>query len=202
MPGFLRRLPVERRERGELLGIAADDRVVDRQAEVAGSHRRLRVSAGRDPDVELLVVGARQDERVVERRAEPAAPGDALVSVELEQQVELLLVQLVVVGEARAEQRERFDERPTASRELDPAAGQQVDGRELLEDPDRVLGRQHGDRARETDATGDGRRGGKNGRGGADRILRPMVFPDAEPVQPGLVCEADPFDRLGELPRR
>ena len=74
-----------------------------------------------------------------QRRAVPSRPGDRLAGAHRQQQVELLGEQLVVVGEVVAEQRERLDERPASGHDLRAAAGQQVQRRELLEDPDRVV---------------------------------------------------------------
>src|SRR5205085_2011665 len=81
-------------------------------------------------------------------------PGDPGVLPQLQEQVELLGEQLVVVVQIEAEQRERLDERPPAGHDLDPAAGDQVDGGVLLEDPDRVLRREDGDRAGQPDPLG------------------------------------------------
>ena len=78
-----------------------------------------------------------------ERRAVAALPRDALARPQLQQQVELLGEQLVVVVEVVAEQRERLGERPAAGHDLGPAAGDQVDGGELLEHAHGIVRAQH-----------------------------------------------------------
>ena len=83
---------------------------------------------------------ARIDAEVVDRRAR-CLPDQVTCSrfAELEQQVELLGEQLVVVVEVVAEQRERLDERAAPGHDLGAAAGEQVERRELLEDPHRIV---------------------------------------------------------------
>jgi hypothetical protein len=62
----------------------------------------------------------------------PALPGDPLVAVEAEKQVELLLEQLVVVGDVEAEERERLGVGAAAGGDLCPSSGDEVDGGEVL----------------------------------------------------------------------
>ena len=57
-----------------------------------------------------------------------------------EQQVELLGEQLVVVVEVVAEQREGLDERAAPGHDLGAPARQQIERRELLIDPHRIVG--------------------------------------------------------------
>ncbi len=81
------------------------------------------------------------------RRREPSIGARCLprqvtfsLSAEREQQLELLGEQLVVVVQLVAEQRERFDEGAAPGHDLGAAAGDQVEGGELLEDPHRIVG--------------------------------------------------------------
>jgi hypothetical protein len=95
---------------------------------------------------------AGHDERVVEGAlAVRTAPGDALVVVELEEQVELRAVEHVVVAHVEVEQRERDVGRAATGDGLDPSRGDRGGGRELLEHADRLVGRQHGHGGAEPD---------------------------------------------------
>ena len=77
-----------------------------------------------------------------------------IVVADRQQQVELLGVELVVVVEVVAEEREGLDERAAPGHDLRAPARQQVDLGELLEDAHRIVGAQHRDRAREADPLG------------------------------------------------
>ncbi len=58
---------------------------------------------------------------------------------QLQQQLELLDEEFVVVGQVVSKERKRFDERAAAGHDLRAAVGQEVKGRELLEDANRVV---------------------------------------------------------------
>lgn len=81
-------------------------------------------------------------------------PGDPLVPVEANEEVELLVEQLVVVGEVVAEEGEGFGVRAPAGGDLGPAGGDEVDGGEVLEHLDRIGGGQDGHGAGEPDLLG------------------------------------------------
>ena len=116
----------------------------------------------------------------------------------LQQQLDLLVVQGVVVAQLGAEQRVGLDERSPAGHQLDPTLRDQVDRGELLVDPHRVLGGQHGDRAAQPDPAGlAGRRGQHGGRRG-HRVVGPVVFADAEEVQAHLLGQPDAFQQVGQ----
>jgi len=83
-----------------------------------------------------------------------AVPGDRAALEQLGEQLGLLLEELFVVGQVVAEQRERFDARSAAEDDLGPAAGDRVQRGVPLEDPDRVVGAQHGDGRAEADLLG------------------------------------------------
>ena len=72
-------------------------------------------------------------------RADRALPADRLLGDDGREQVELLLEERLVVGEVEAEEGERLDERPSADGDLGSAVTEGVDGREALEDADRVV---------------------------------------------------------------
>src|SRR5205085_585083 len=116
----------------------------------------------------------------------------------LEQPEELLLEEAVVVAELVAEERERLDERAAAGHDLRPAVREQVDGRELLVDADRVVGAEDADGARQADALRARGRGGEDDRGRGDGEVRPVVLADAEDVQPDLVGQLDLLEQVAE----
>ena len=115
-----------------------------------------------------------------------------------QQQVELLGEQLVVVVEVVAEERERLDERAAAGHDLGPAARQQVERGEVLEDAHRVVRAEHGDRAGQPDPLGARGRRGQDDRRRGDREVGPMVLADAEDVQPDLVGQLDLLDQVAQ----
>ena len=174
--------PVDLRERDEPLRQPADDRERHRQPERARPVRRLGRPADGDPHRQRLLHRPRVD---------------ALnLLAQLQQPLELLLEEPVVVGEVVAEERERLDERAAARHDLGAAAGEQVDGRELLEDADRVVGAEHADGAREPDVLRPHRRRGEHGRRRRDGEVGPVVLADAEDVEPDLVGQLDLLDQV------
>ena len=76
----------------------------------------------------------------VRGRAKPALPCHPLQFIELQEKVELFGEERVVVGEVVAEEREGFDEGAAPGDQLGATAGDEVDGREILEDADRIEG--------------------------------------------------------------
>ncbi len=184
MAGSGERLAVQLDQRREPPRLPADDGVVHRQAQGAGPHGGGGRAAGGHTDAQVLaqarlVGGPRPDLPVHQGRAEPARPGHRVAGVEGEQQVELLLVQLVVVLEVRAEQRERLDEGAAAGEQLDAAPGELVHRGELLVDPHRVLGGEHGDGGADVDALGLGQRRRDERRRRGDGVVGPVVLPHA-----------------------
>ena len=112
-------------------------------------------------------------------------------AAQLQQQLELLGEQLVVVVEVVAEEREGLDERAAAGHDLRAPARQQVQRGEVLEDPDRVVGAQHGDRAGQADAARARGRGAEDHGGRGDDEVGAVVLADAEDVEPDLVGQLD-----------
>ena len=119
-----------------------------------------------------------------------------LAAVEAQEQVELLVEQLVVVGEIEAEEGERLAVGAPAGGDLGASSRDQVERREVLEDLDRVRGREHRDGARETDPRGrlgDSRE--EHGRR-CDGKVGAVELADAEDVEPGLVGKPGEVDEL------
>ena len=130
----------------------------------------------------------------------PAFPGHLGLGADGEQKIELLGEQLVVIVEVVAEQRKGFDERAAPGHDLRPAAGDEIEGRELLVDAYRIVRRQHRDGAGQPDALGARRgRGERDGRR-RDRIVRPVMLAEAEHVEADPVGELDLLQNVGEAP--
>jgi hypothetical protein len=126
----------------------------------------------------------------------------ALGLAQCEQQLQLLLEQVVVVAEVVAEERERLDERAAAGHDLGATAREQVDGREVLEDPDGVVRAEHRHCARQPDPFGtDRRRTEDDGRGG-DGEVGAVMLSDAEDVEPEPVGELDLLHQVAKPLRR
>ena len=194
---------VEVEERGELRGLAADDGEGERQAEGAGADDRLRRAADGDPDGQAGLRRAGVDAAAVDLRGEAAAgPGQALAVVEGEEEAELLVEERVVVVEVVAEEREGLDEGAAADHDLGAAVGEGVEGGELLEDADRVVGGEDGDGAGQADAGGAGGGAGEgDGRGGGG-VVGAVVLAEAEDVEAELVGEGDLLDEVAQALRR
>ena len=189
VPGLEGSAPVDLGERGEPLRHPADDRERHREAERPGAGSGSGVASDRDPDRERVLRRPRVDARVVEWCAKAAGPGDVLRLAEAEQQVELLGEQLVVVGKVVAEEREGLDERATTGHDLGATTGEQVEGRELLEDPYRIVRAEHGDGAAEPDPRRSLGSCGERHDRRRDGEVRPVVLADREDVEADLVCE-------------
>src|SRR5439155_11417050 len=123
---------------------------------------------------------------------------DVLVLANLEQQLELFSEQRVVVIEVEAEQRKRLDRRASADHHFGPAARQQVERCEFLEQTNRVNGAQHRHRTREPDGL-RARRGRteNNGRGGIEELAA-VVLPNAKRIQPQLIGVLDLLDQIAQ----
>ena len=168
-------------KRREALRLAADDRERHRQAERAGARRptaacrrrRPRPAAGPGP-----AAGRRRGRRSARRWRPDQVTRSRSRSGE--QQLELLGEQLVVVVEVVAEQREGLDERAAPGHDLGPAAGEQVERREVLEDADGIVRAEDADRARQPDAL----------RARARR--RPSTTAGAETAKSGRWCSPTP----------
>lgn len=74
------------------------------------------------------------------------------------QQLELLREELVVVLEVIAEQKEGLDERTPTGHDFGPPIREQVEGGKVLEDANRIVGAEDGDRAGQADPGGPLRR--------------------------------------------
>ena len=85
--------------------------------------------------------------------------------------------------------------RADAHARVEPAAGEDVDGGEVLGQPQRVLPAERDDRGPELDPAGALRRGRQHGDGRGDAVLQVPV------PQPGAV-EAEPLAELDDLQRR
>ena len=161
-------------ERTESLRQPADDRERHRQVEHSGAHGGLGRPADRDPD------GQRMLHRL---RIHGVACRGVSCLANVEELGEPLLEQAVVVAKVEAEERERLDERAAPDHHLRASAGEQIERRELLIEPNRDRRAEYGDRAREPDAlrTRRGRRE-HDGRSG-DGELGPVVLADAVDVE-------------------
>ena len=107
----------------------------------------------------------------------------------MQQLHELVLEQPVVVAEVVAEERERLDERAAPDHDLRASVREEVDGRELLEDADRVFGAEDRDGARQPDPLRPHGGGCEHDRRCGDGEVGAVMLPDAEDVEPDLVCE-------------
>ena len=125
-------------------------------------------------------------------------PRHALGLPQPEQQREVLDEELVVVGEIEAEEGKRLDERAAAGHDLGATAREQVDGREVLEDADRVVRAEHRHGARQPDLLGADRGGAEDDGRGGDGEVRAVMLSDAEDIEAEPVGELDLLHQVSQ----
>ena len=125
-----------------------------------------------------------------------SGPGDLRLFADAQEEVELLGEQRVVVGEFEPEQRKGFGERAAADDEVDPALGDQIEGRELLEEAHRIACAEDGHSAVEADRGRPGRGGCQEDRRGGVHEIVAVVFADAVGVEADLVGALDLFEQV------
>ena len=196
MAGAAAGLAVEVDQRAEARRLAADDRDHERQPEGSGADEGLGCSADADPDRERVLQRSGEDALAGERWAVPSGPRDLRLFADAQQEVELLGEQRVVVGEIEPEQRKGLGERAAADDEVDPALGDQIEGRELLEEPYGIACAEDGHGAVETDRgrPGCGCREEDRGRGVHEIVA--VVLADAVGVEADLVGALDLFEQV------
>jgi hypothetical protein len=126
------------------------------------------------------------------------AAASRVLRAKLQQQVELVGEKLGVVIEVIAEKRERLDVRPPPGDDLGAPAGDEIEGGELLEDADRVVGAEHRHRAGQLDVAGVLRHGRQHDGRGRHREVAAVVLADREDVQAGLVRDLRLLDQFAD----
>src|SRR6201999_3890329 len=104
-----------------------------------GTHDRLGTSTNADPRLQRTRLRGRVDALAGEGCPERAAPGDRLFLDDLRKEIELLLEELLVVGEGETEQRKGLRERPATEDDFGATARRGIQSRKTLEHPDRVI---------------------------------------------------------------
>ena len=187
---------VEVDEGAEAVRLAADDADGERQAEVAGAGEGLGRSSDAEADGQLRLQRPRPDALAGERGTVFALPLDVDLIAELEQEVELLHEELVVVLGVVAEERIGLDEGAAADDDLGAPLGDEVEGGEVLEDANGIVGAEHRYRGGKADLPGARGGGGQqDGRRGGDELLA-VVFADAVDVDAGAIGELDLLEEM------
>src|SRR4029077_13552838 len=106
VPVRLERAFVELDQRCEAAGRSANDGEHQGKAVAGGPHHRLRAATDTNPGRKVPFRERRSHVLVYERRSKLAGPGHRLVPEQPRKQVELLLEEILVVGEVEAEQGE------------------------------------------------------------------------------------------------
>ena len=127
-----------------------------------------------------------------------AGPVDVGGFAEGEEQVELFGEEVVVVFELEAEEREGLDEGAAACDDLGAAVGDEVEGREVLEDADGVGGAEDGDGRGEADVVGARCGSGEDDGGGGVEVFAAVMLAEAEDVETDLVGQLDLFEEMGD----
>jgi hypothetical protein len=123
----------------ETVGVTADDRQHERRVVVSRANHGLRAAPDADPGFERTVFDRRKDALVGERRTRMTLPSHRIVLQDCSKQIELFVKQRLVVGEIVAEQRKGLGEGAAAENDFGAAAGDSVERRKSLKDPDRVF---------------------------------------------------------------
>ena len=161
-----------------------------------GLDRARGCTAHGPPDPQGLACGPREDLGVVERGAELSGPRHSLLAVDLLEELELLLEQLLVVPQVVAQQLEQAHAGGTARDQLRAASGDEVEGREVLEDADRVRGAEDRRRAAHPDGPrglGDGAQDDGVGLGGEELLVALAQAEDVDARGLGGLRVADEF---------
>ena len=133
----------------------------------------------------------------VQRRAELAFPDGIACLAKLQEQVELLGEEFVICPCVQAEERKGLAERTTTDDKLGAPSGNQVEGRELLEESYRIGGAQYRYRARQSNLAGARRCCRKyDCRCGIEKFGA-MMFADAEYVEPDPVGDLYFLKKIG-----
>src|SRR6185369_14021717 len=175
--------PIEIDKRTEAPRFSTDDCNHQWKSEGAGARKRCGRAANTNPNRQRILHGPRIDALSCKRRSVLARPCDMLVLTDIEKQAELLGEELVVIIEAEAEQRKRFDRRAAADHHLRAALRNQIQRSELLKKSDGICSTQHSHRAGETNALCSRCGRGKNYcRRGVEEFLA-VMFSDSEDVE-------------------
>ena len=125
----------------------------------------------------------------VDRGASRTAPRDRSGLEQLGEQIQLVVEELVVLGQVVAEERIGLGKGSAAENDLGTPVRQTVDGREALEDAHRIIGAEHGDGGAEENPGRPGGDRAEDDLGRRDRKVAAMMLADAEGVEPDLVGE-------------
>jgi len=125
-----------------------------------------------------------------------SVPAQVLLLAGGQQQLQLLFEQAVIVGHVIAEQRIGLGEGTTAGDNLRPATGEQVQRGELLEQPHRILGRQHRDGGGQAQRGGLAGDGGQHHFGGRDGEVLAVVFAKPQEGDARLIGDLRQLDQL------
>ena len=183
-------------QRLEAGGLATDDGQHQGEPIAGGPDHRLGASPDSHPGGQVSLGERRAQVLVDQRRTELSRPGDRLIPQQEGQQVELLLEELLIVLEVVAEEWKRLGQGSTTDDELRSPVGHGVEGGELVVDPYRVLGAEHGHRGAQPDLlrpTGDGRQDHRSRR--VHHVLA-VVLGDVERVDADVVRQHGLIDDI------
>ena len=116
----------------EAMGLAADDRDHQRQAEPAGASEGTGCAADTEPNRKRVLERARVDSLPGECRAMLARPVNVRVLADVQKQIELSGEERIVVIKLQAIERERFDERAAPRDDPCPPLREQIERCEFL----------------------------------------------------------------------
>src|SRR3984893_6717591 len=194
----LERALVDLDQRSEAAGRSADDGEHQGKAVAGGPHHRLRAATDTNPGGKVSFRERRSHVLVYERRSQLAGPGHRWVREQPRKQVELLLEELLVVGEVEAEQWEGLGQRAATDDELCTAVRHGVERREGGVDPHRVLRAQHGDGSAEPNAFGSAGDGRQHDVRRRVHEIRPVMLADVERIDPDRVGKDSLLDIVAD----
>src|SRR5260221_6523002 len=152
-----------------------------------GANRGLRTAADANPARQRPRLDVGHHVLPDQRGARTPVPGDRSALHQLGEECGLLLEQLLVVREVVTEEGERLDAGAAAEDHLGAPNGDGVQGREALEDADRIVGAEYGDGGTEVYTRGPTRDRGQHDVGGRHGEFIGVVLADAEEVEADLL---------------
>jgi hypothetical protein len=163
----------------------------------SGGQRGRRQGGGRAmPDPRRARIGPGQAGDRIERAAEPAFPGDVLLAPQAAQQLVLLRQLVPLLARRDAEHRELAQLVALADDQLDPPAGELVDGGVVLGHPERVQDRQHADPGLDPHPAGGGGDGAQDHGHPRRQERAGVALADGDRVEPELLGLAGRGQRL------
>src|ERR1700730_1267787 len=166
----------------ESLRIAADDGKHQGEVVMCSADYGLRTATDPDPCLEWAVLDRRKDVLVDQRWAQLPLPGDGLLLQERGEQLELLVEQLFILVERKAEKAKGFGERASSKDNLGTSIRSCVECGEAFKNANGIVRTQDGGGRTEPDSFGAGCDRRQHDLGCRHDEIPAMMFADSDEV--------------------